>query len=137
MLLAFSLIFVGIKNFRDRHSDGIISFGKAFRIGFFICLIASTFYVVTWMIYSHYYPGYMEQYTAHTLEKMRAAGATQAAIDKEAADMASFTNMYNNNPFFKALLTYLEVLPVGLLVSLVAALILKRKNTPVQMQTAS
>jgi len=135
MILAFSLIFVGIKTFRDKHNNGIISFGKAFRIGLWITLIASTIYVIVWLIeYYYFIPDFGEKYTAHLLEKMRTSGATQAAIDKKATEMGSFNQMYKN-PFFNALITYTEIIPVGLVISLISALFLKRRSKG-ELQTA-
>lgn len=128
MILAFSLIFVGIKNYRDKYNNGVISFGKAFKVGLYISLIASTIYVGSWLIdYFYFVPDFMENYSEHILKKMKAEGATQAMLDIKATEMAEFTSMYKN-PFFNALLGYAEILPVGLLITLIASLILKRKN---------
>jgi Protein of unknown function (DUF4199) len=129
MLLAFSLIFVGTKNYRDKFNNGLISFGKAFRIGLYITLIASTFYVVSWLIdYYFFIPDFADKYVAHNLDKMKANGATAAEISKQAAAMESFKTMYKN-PLFNILLTYSEIVPVGLLLSVISALVLKKKNT--------
>jgi len=130
MLLAFSLIFVGIKNYRDKYNNGLVSFGKAFRIGLYISLIASTIYVMTWLInYFYFMPDFMDKYATHVLDDLKASGATQAIIDKKTVEMAKFKVMYQN-PFFNALVTYMEILPIGLLISLIAAAILKRKGNP-------
>ncbi|HVV55852.1 MAG TPA: DUF4199 domain-containing protein, partial [Mucilaginibacter sp.] len=86
MLVAFSLIFVAVKNYRDKHSEGAISFGKAFRIGLWITLIASTIYVLVWMVdYYFFIPDYLEKYSAHEIAKLKAAGATQAQINAKIA----------------------------------------------------
>jgi hypothetical protein len=138
MLIAFSLIFVAIKKYRDNHNGGIISFGKAFRIGLYISLIASSMYVVVWLIdYFYILPeGYFEQhYTSQMIESLKASGASQAELDKKTAEMAEFSRLYKN-PFFNALMTYIEILPVGLVVSLIAALILKRRKQKGEFQTA-
>ncbi len=128
MLIAFSLVFVGIKNYRDKYNDGIISFGKAFKIGIMIVLIASTIYVIAWLIdYFFFIPDFMEKYSTHMLEELKASGATQLEIDKQVEEMASFSEMYKN-PFFNAMMTYMEILPVGLIVTLISSLILKRKT---------
>ena len=128
MLIAFSLIFVGVKSYRDKYNGGVITFGKAFKIGFSIALIASTIYVVVWLIdYYCFMPDFYEKYSAHMVNKMRAAGASAAEIQKQVADAKSFGEKYKN-PFFNALVTYGEILPMGLLVSLLAAFILKRRR---------
>jgi len=127
MLLAFSLIFVAIKNYRDKYNAGIISFGKAFKIGLLITLIASTIYVVGWLIdYYYFIPDFAEKYAASMLGKLKASGAGAAEIATETKKMNSFISMYKN-PIFVILFTYIEILPVGLLISLIASLILKRK----------
>jgi hypothetical protein len=131
MLLAFSLVFVGIKNYRDKYNSGIISFGKAFKTGLFITLIASTIYVIVWMIdYYVFIPDFADKYAAHMLEKLKADGASLAEIAKQTKTMDNFSEMYKN-PFMVALFTYAEIIPVGLIVTLISALILKRKIKPV------
>ena len=127
MLIAFSLVFVGIRNYRNKYNNGLISFGKAFKIGILIVLIASTFYVVAWLIDFYFFvPDFMDKYSAHMLEKLKASGASQVEIDKQTKEMAEFAVMYKN-PLVNAAMTYMEILPVGLVVSLISALILKRK----------
>ena len=134
MLIAFSLVFVGIRNYRDKYNEGIISFGKAFKIGIMIVLIASTIYVAAWLIdYFYFIPDFMEKYSAHMLDQLRASGASQVEIDKQAKEMADFATMYNN-PFFNAMMTYIEILPVGLVVTLISSFILKRKSLPANKQ---
>ncbi|MES2848672.1 MAG: DUF4199 domain-containing protein [Bacteroidota bacterium] len=127
MLIAFSLVFVGIRNYRDKYNGGVISFGKAFKIGSMIVLIASTIYVVAWMIdYFFFMPDFAEKISTHMLDELKASGASQAEIDKETKEMAGFVVNYKN-PLFVAMMTYVEILPVGLIVTLISSLILKRK----------
>lgn len=127
MLIAFSFIFVGIKNFRDKYNNGTITFGKAFQIGLYIALIASTIYVAAWLIeYYLFIPDFMEKYTTHIVNTAKTNGATQIELDKQIAEMAGYKEMYKN-PLFVILLTYAEILPLGLIVTLICSLILKRK----------
>ena len=131
MIMAFAFIFVAVKNYRDKFNNGAVSFGKAFLIGLYITLIASTFYVVTWLIDFYYFiPDFMEDYTACVMEKLKAGGASAAELQEKTTEMASFKEMYKN-PFFNAAVTYIEILPVGLLISLISAAILKRKPVKV------
>jgi len=129
MLLAFSLIFVCVKNYRDKHNQGFITFGKAFRIGLFISLIASSFYVIAWLIdYYVFIPDFAEKFAQHNLRMAQTSGASTAELAEKAKEMADFKDMYKN-PLMVILFTYMEILPVGLVISLLTALVLKRKST--------
>jgi ethanolamine transporter EutH len=128
MILSFSLIFVGIKQYRDNLNGGYITFGKAFKVGLYIALIGSTLYVLLWLIsYYFFFPDFMQKYNHLMLLQMQADGKTAADIQKEMADMAKFGEWYKN-PVFNILITYSEILPVGLVVSLIAAAILRKKR---------
>ena len=127
MLVAFSLIFVAVKNYRDKQNGGVISFGKAFKIGLLIALIGSTMYVIMWaLLYNFYMPDFMDRYCAQMIENAKAT-SSPAKIQELTEQMNTQKEMYKN-PLFFVLFTYFEILPVGLLVSLVTALILKRKT---------
>ena len=128
MILAFSMIFVGIKNYRDRFNNGFVTFGKAFTIGLYITLIASTIYVIVWLIdYYLFIPDFLDKYSAHVLKEAKTAGASPVEMNEKVAEMSGYKEMYKN-PLLVILLTYTEVLPVGLVVSIISALILKRKS---------
>ncbi|MFT3674482.1 MAG: DUF4199 domain-containing protein [Chitinophagaceae bacterium] len=123
MVVVFSLIFFGVRNYRNKQLGGFISFGRAFKTGALIALVASTMYVVAWLFYYYLFvPDFIDVYTQHVLKNTPAAEL--AAKTKE---MADFKEMYKN-PLFTILITYSEVLPVGLIVALVSAFILKKKN---------
>ena len=127
MIISFSLVFVGIRNYRDKYNNGVISFGKAFKIGIMIVLIASTIYVIVWLIaYFYFVPDYLDKFAVKMLDKLKAGGASQIEIAKQTQEMASFAVKYKN-PYFNAMMTYMEILPVGLIVTLISSLILKRK----------
>jgi len=127
MVLAFSLVFVGIKNYRDKYAGGVLTFGKAFKIGLYITLIASTLYVLVWLVdFYLFIPDFMDKYAAHVIKEKQASGASIQEIQQQTAQMNSMKEMYRN-PIFVVLLTYAEILPVGLVITLISALILKRK----------
>ena len=124
MVVLFSLIFFGVRSYRNKHPDRFISFGKAFRIGFWIASIGSTMYVVVWLFYYYLFvPDFMDVYTSHVLNNC----TTADELSVKKAEMANFKEMYKN-PLFVILITFSEVLPVGLVVALVSALILKKKQ---------
>jgi len=131
MLLAFCLIFVAIRSYRDRYQRGTISFGTGFRLGIGITIIASVLYTLTWvLLYKTVYPEFPQDYRRYTLEKMRLEGKSSPEI---AAAASQLDAMFADYDTWYVLLgyTFLEIFPVGLLVSLLSALILKRKPAPV------
>src|ERR1700735_201744 len=63
MIVAFATIFVAVKKYRDNFGGGIITFGKALKIGLLVTLVASTLYVVVWLIsFPLFFPNYFEKY---------------------------------------------------------------------------
>jgi amino acid transporter len=128
MILAFSLIFVGVKNYRDKYNQGVISFQKAFKMGLYITLVASTLYVLVWLVdYYVFIPDFMDKYTAQVLKEAQSKNLSPAELRAKPAEMANYKELYKN-PLFVVLFTYLEILPVGILISLLSALLLKRKS---------
>jgi hypothetical protein len=128
MFIAFAFILVGIKNFRDKYNNGIITFGKGLQIGLLIALIASTFYVITWAIeYNFVFPDYMKLYGEKMMAEVKSNGESEIEIDKKVKEMNEFIEMYKK-PHFFILMTYMEILPIGILVSLLGAFIFKRKE---------
>lgn len=128
MIIAFALIFVAVKNYRDKFNHGVISFGRAFRIGILITLLASTMYVVSWLIvYYNFVPDFMDKMAANEVIKIQQKGLSAAEADAQIAKMNSMREMYKN-PIVVILYTYTEIFPVGLIVTLISALILKRKG---------
>ena len=122
MLLAFFFVVLGIKQQRDAN-NGFISLGKAFLTGFWITLNISTVYVVVWLIiFYNFFPNFAEHYT-----DMAIAKASPDEVDKVTEEMNSFKEMYKN-PIMVILLTYMEILPLGIVFSLISALILKKKQ---------
>lgn len=127
MLAAFAFVFVGVKNYRDQINGGSITFAKAFKLGILTTLFASTIYVVTWLIaYYLFIPDFMDKYTAHVINDAKASGLSAAALQQKIIEMDNFKVMYKS-PVLVVLFTYMEIFPVGLLVSIVSALILKKR----------
>jgi len=127
IVAALLLSFFGIRSYRDNVQNGHITFGKAFLVGLSITVISCICYVVTWeIIYYNFMPDFMDKYAAHILEKMQASGATAAAIQQKSEELNKFKVMYKN-PLFNAAMTFIEPFPVGLLITLLSAALLRKK----------
>ena len=131
MVLAFLLVFFGVRSYRDNIAGGTLSFGRAFAVGALIALVASLCYVATWEVtYFKFAPDYLTKYQARMLEKARAEGASEEAIALKKAEMDKMAVMYKN-PAINAAMTLVEPLPVGLIFALVSAGVLsRRRNSP-------
>lgn len=126
MLIALSLVFAGVKKYRDENLGGVIGFGKALGLGLGIAAIAALFYVLGWEAYmwSTDYR-FVEEFSAKALADMQAQGASNEALAKARTDMAAFAEMYAN-PAMRMAITLTEIAPVALLVPLISALLLRR-----------
>ncbi|MES2179666.1 MAG: DUF4199 domain-containing protein [Gemmatimonadota bacterium] len=129
MVLAFLMVYFGIRSYRETTPEKSISFGRAFKVGILITLVASTLYVASWeIIYCKVWPDFGDKYASRVLEKEKATGATAAQLEVKAQEMARFKELYKN-PFFNVGMTLLEPFPVGLIITLVSAALLRRRNS--------
>lgn len=127
IVLSFLMVFFGIRSYRDNVEDGQITFLKAFAVGISITLISCICYVLTWeVIYYNFLPGFWDKYGAHLVEKLRASGASPAAVQAKLQQVTKYKELYKN-PLVNAALTFIEPFPIGLVITLISAFFLRRK----------
>ncbi len=128
MVAAFLLIYFGVRSYRDNVLGGSIGFGRAFATGMLIATIGGLCYTATWeVMYYRFMPDFGEKYSQRQVEHARQQGKSDAEIAKVQAEMQKFAEAYKN-PFYNSAMTFLEPLPVGILISLVSAGVLRRKR---------
>jgi hypothetical protein len=128
MLVTLSVIFVGIKRYRDRELGGVIKFATAMLIGTGIAVVASTIYVVVWEVYlavTDY--TFIDSYTQYVVAAKQAAGVDAMELQKTIAGMERLRTQYAD-PLFRVPMTLVEILPLGLLISLISAAILRKSE---------
>lgn len=128
MLVALSTIFVAVKRHRDRDLGGVIKFLPAFLLGLGISTVAGVFYVLAWeaalAVTGMDFAG---EYAKHMIEQKQAAGVSAAELAKYQAEAAKFQAQYANLAF-RMPMTFLEIFPVGVLVSVVSAGLLRNSR---------
>jgi len=127
MVLAFLLVFFGVRSYRENVCGGQISFPRAFLVGILIVAVASICYVIAWeIVYFNFIPDFAEKYANHLIAKLQASGASQQKIDAQLQELKNFKAIYSN-PLYNVAFTFLEPLLVGVPVALISALILRKR----------
>jgi hypothetical protein len=130
IVLAALMVFFGVRSYRENTGGGRLTFLRGFAVGILITLIFSACYVGTWeIVYYKLMPDFNEKYTAHMVERAKASGASQEKIDKAVKDAQDFKQMYDK-PVINIAFTFMEVFPIGLVVTLASAGILRKKGVP-------
>ncbi len=131
MIVALSLVFFGVKSYRDNYLNGAIKFGKGFQVGILITLIAAFMYAGTWEVYYQAKPElrttFMDKYIEQHLNKMKEQGASATEIEEQSKEMANMKELYKN-PLLRFGITLTEILPVGIIITLISAAVLRRKE---------
>ncbi len=125
MLIALSAVFIGIKRYRDTQLGGVIRFWPALALGLGISVVASVMYVLAWegtVAVTHM--DFATGYANALIKQKQAAGVTGAQLEQFVAEMEKFQAAYAN-PFFRLPMTFIEIFPVGVLVSLISAALLR------------
>ena len=128
MVIAFLMVYFGVRSYRDNVGGGRVSFGRAFVVGLAITMIASCCYVATWeVIYFKFMPDFADKYAASAINKAKKAGESEAQIQALTKQMDEFRVSYKN-PLVNIAYTFLEPLPVGIVFTLVTAGVLSWKR---------
>lgn len=129
IFLSLLFVFFGIRSYREQHG-GTITFLRGVGVGLLITLISCVFYVVAWeILYYNFMPDFLDKYATAAVESLRAKGASAAAIVAKEKEMVQMKTMLAN-PLINAAMTFLEPFPVGVLMTLVSAAILRRRSAP-------
>ena len=136
IVLSFLMVFFGIRSYRDNVGHGQLTFAKGFTVGILITLISCVFYVVTWeVLYFKFLPGFMDKYSAYMVQKLQASGASSAAIQSQVQQLKKYKEMYDN-PFINGAMTFIEPFPIGLVITLISAAVLRKKPQSEPVQSA-
>jgi len=112
MLVALSMIYLGVRQYRDKALGGHIRFGKAFLLGIGISAVASVLYALGWEVCVAFSKFDFMAFYARSIPDPAAA--------------REFIRTYSN-PAYRMAYTFIEMFPVGLVVSLICAAILRRR----------
>ena len=126
IVLAGLFIFFGVRSYRDNVAGGKVSFGRAFAVGALIALISAACYVAAWEAVYYSSPSVANHIFDKQVEELKAAGAPQQKIDEASREIESFKKLYAN-PLVNIGFTFIEPLPVGLLMALISAAVLRRR----------
>ena len=127
IVLSALFIFFGVRSYRESASHGQLTFGRGFTVGILISLLSSLFYVATWeVLYYNFMPDFADKYAAYSIARAKSSGASPEQIDKARQQAQQFKQMYQN-PINNVALTFLEVFPIGLAVTLFSAGVLRKK----------
>lgn len=127
LVLSALMIYPGVRSYRDNVAGGRMTFGKGLLVGLGIALVAAVCYGVIWaIVYANFMPDFCDKYTAYTIEQVKSSGGSAEKIAEATAQAAQMKRLMEN-PLTNAAMAFLEPFPIGILVSLVSAGILRRK----------
>jgi hypothetical protein len=138
IILSFLMVFVGIRSYRENAGHGEISFGRAFAVGILITLISCGCYVATWeVLYFNFSSVHsaMDKYAANLEDKAKASGASDAEIQAQLQQIVRFKELYQN-PYYNSAITFLEPFPIGLVITLGSAGVLRRRRKTTRVAAA-
>ena len=131
MVIALSMIFFGIKSYRDNYQNGAITFVKGLQVGMLITLVAALIYAAAGEALYQVDPVgqavFMDKYADYHISKMKEKSASPAEIDQKVEEMAELREMHKN-PLIRFGMTLAIILPVSILITLISAALLRKKE---------
>ena len=138
IVLSFLMVFFGIRSYRENIGGGYITFGRAFAVGILIAVISSTIYVLAWEIaFQNWLSDFPEKYTNYVIETARASGASAEEIARQSDEMNQLWTLYRSNFLVRFAFGFVEPFPVGLVITLISALILRKRKKAVAAESSN
>jgi hypothetical protein len=131
MVIALSMVFFGIKSYRDNYGSGTITFWRGVQIGILITCIGSVMYIAGAELYNainpEFGPKVMEKYKEYETSKLGQKGASQAEIDATVQQMTEMAKMMDN-PIVRFGIYLIEIFPVGVILTFLSAALLRKRE---------
>jgi Protein of unknown function (DUF4199) len=131
LIIALSMIFFGIKSYRDNYQNGAIKFGKGLQVGLLITLVASLIFAAVsethYQIDPETHVAIMDKHADYQISRMREKGISPAEIDQKVKETADLKEMHKN-PVIRFGITLVIILPVGIVITLFSAAVLRRRE---------
>lgn len=130
MVVSLSLVFFGVKSYRDNYKKGVITFGQGFKVGILITLIACLLYALSWEVAYHTVSkGFTKEMSEHYAAEIKKNAKDEVEMKEKLEKSRKEMELYDNSFVFRFVITFMvEVFPVGLFITLITALLLKNKN---------
>ncbi|MEQ9403993.1 MAG: DUF4199 domain-containing protein [Cyclobacteriaceae bacterium] len=127
MLLALTAVFMGVKSKRDDSDNPTFTFKEGFLTGLGIVIVASLIYVIGWLIYMPTFaPDFIDKYQTSQIELVQNSELSPEEKTNQINEVRESIENYKK-PHVMVAYTFIEIFPVGLIVALITALILRRK----------
>jgi hypothetical protein len=127
IVVAMSMVFFGIKSCRDYHFGGSISFWQGVKVGLMITLIGSVMYAVAWEVSQTLMPDFSDRMWEHFADEAKNKAKDEAELKATVQQMETWKGLYKN-PLMRFGITLTEIAPIGILITIISAAILRRKQ---------
>jgi hypothetical protein len=129
MIISMVAVYFGIRNYRDNHLQGEISFGKAFAVGAAIsCVAGLIFGVYVYVLIEYITPDFGEKYMAYYIDQIKNSGASADQIKKQLDEVAAMQKGVFGQNWFQGILMFFTVFPIGLILTFLFSFLLKTKK---------
>lgn len=122
MIIALSSVFFAIRKYRDEINNGTITFGESLKVGILTTLIPSAFAFIQTIFFFSVYGTEFQDWALASLEK------TDPTLHAEYVEQMASGPDWIMNPFFQGFVMFATVFFIGLIISLIAAVVLKRDD---------
>ncbi len=127
MILSMIFVFMGIRYYRDHVNNGFLTFGQGLKLGALIVLVPAVTFGLFDILYTEVlHPSWADEYFGYQIEKIKASTPADQ-VEQKLSKLQKDREMFGN-PFFQFLLMAVTVYIIGIIVTIISALTLRRSR---------